>query len=192
MASELGIKQGGFFVEVGACDGIRLSNTLFFERQWAWPGILAEPGRSWQSALKRNRKACIDPRAVWHTSGLKLLFNEPVSKEVSTLDQFSSDDFHADLRSDGVRYEVETVSLNDLLETHNAPEKIDYLSLDTEGSEYEILKGFDFQRRIVRCITCEHNFTSNREKVFQLLTRQGYLRKYQEFSDCDDWYFLKE
>lgn len=190
VASELGDPQGGFFVEVGACDGFRLSNSLFFERHRNWSGILAEPGRSWHSALRSNRKARIDTRALWHTTGLKLLFNEAEAKEVATLDQFTGGDFHSSLRQGGQRYEVETISLDDLLESHAAPAVVDYLSIDTEGSEFEILSHFSFQKRKVRCITCEHNFTPNREKIFKLLSAQGYTRKYVEFSDCDDWYFL--
>lgn len=190
VASELGDKEGGFFVEVGACDGFRLSNTLFFERHRNWRGILSEPGRSWHASLRKNRAVQIDTRAVWHTSGLKLPFHETEAKEVSTLKQFTDGDFHSVLRKNGLRYEVETVSLNDLLESQSAPVLIDYLSIDTEGSEFEILSHFDFNQRRIRCITCEHNFTPNRERIFRLLSGHGYTRKYQEFSECDDWYFL--
>jgi hypothetical protein len=87
-------------------------------------------------------------------------------------------------------YEVETITLGDLLETHAAPRIIDYLSIDTEGSEFEILSNFDFEKRLIRCITCEHNFTANRDKIFKLLSSKGYKRKFVEFSDCDDWYFI--
>ena len=45
----------------------------------------------------------------------------------------------------GAKYKVETISLNDMLELHNAPLIIDYLSIDTEGSEYEILSCLDFE-----------------------------------------------
>jgi len=190
VSSELAGKRDGFFVEVGACDGQKFSNSLFFERNLNWSGILAEPAKAWHRELTMNRKARIDKRAVWQSSGLKLLFNESKSKEVSTLAQFSDSDFHASLRKDGNRYEVETITLGDLLESHAAPPIIDYLSIDTEGSEFEILSNFDFEKRLIRCITCEHNFTANRDKVFKLLTSKGYKRKFIEFSDCDDWYFI--
>jgi len=190
VSSELAGKHHGFFVEVGACDGQRFSNSLFFERNLNWSGILAEPAKAWHRDLMLNRKAHIDTRAVWQSSGLKLLFNESKSKEVSTLAQFSDSDFHANLRKDGNTYEVETITLGDLLESHAAPPIIDYLSIDTEGSEFEILSSFDFEKRLIRCITCEHNFTANRDKIFKLLTSKGYKRKFVEFSDCDDWYFI--
>jgi len=190
VSSELAGKRDGFFVEVGACDGRRFSNSLFFKRNLNWTGILAEPAKAWHRELMLNRKARIDKRAVWHSSGLKLLFNETKAKEVSTLAQFSDLDFHANLRKDGNTYEVETITLGDLLESHAAPPIIDYLSIDTEGSEFEILSNFDFKKRLIQSITCEHNYTPNRDKIFNLLTSKGYQRKFVEFSDCDDWYFI--
>jgi hypothetical protein len=85
---------------------------------------------------------------------------------------------------------VRTISLNDLLQKHNAPAEIDYLSIDTEGSEFEILNAFDFSKHRVKVITCEHNYTEMREKIFKLLTENGYSRIYVEFSGFDDWYVL--
>ena len=76
----------------------------------------------------------------------------------------------------------------DLLEKYNAPKTIDYLSIDTEGSEYEILSVFDFDAFDIRVITCEHNYTPMREQLFELLTKNGYERKYSELSLFDDWY----
>jgi hypothetical protein len=71
---------------------------------------------------------------------------------------------------------------------YNAPKSVDYLSIDTEGSEYEILSAFDFRAYDIQIITCEHNFTPMREKLFKLLTEQGYQRKFTQFSRWDDWY----
>tara|TARA_B100000242_G_C42645512_1_gene303440 strand:- start:264 stop:500 length:237 start_codon:yes stop_codon:yes gene_type:complete len=78
-----------------------------------------------------------------------------------------------------------------MLKKHNAPKTIDYLSIDTEGSEFEILSNFDFDEYDIKIITCEHNYTSMREKIFDLLSAQGYERKYSEFSLFDDWYVRK-
>ena len=100
-----------FFVEVGACDGQRLNNSLFLQRNLVWQGILADPGKSWHPELTLNRKARFDKRADWQSSGLKLLFNETQTKEISTLAQHNDFDFHADLRKERTRYEVETVTL---------------------------------------------------------------------------------
>ena len=68
-------------------------------------------------------------------------------------------------------------------------DRIDFLSIDTEGSEYEILSHFDFDHWNLRTIAVEHNGTEARQKIFELLTHHGYRRKWPEVSLCDDWYF---
>ena len=92
------------------------------------------------------------------------------------------------MRKKGKIYEVSTISLNDLLEKYKAPKDIDYLSIDTEGSEYEVLQNFDFEKYNIKIITCEHNYTEIRSKLFNLLTKKGYKRVHQELSKHDDWY----
>jgi Methyltransferase FkbM domain len=61
-------------------------------------------------------------------------------------------------------------------------------SIDTEGSEFEILQAFDFARYDVKIITCEHNFSPLRDKLHALLTAKGYVRKFEVLSQVDDWY----
>ena len=57
-----------------------------------------------------------------------------------------------------------------------------------EGRELETLNAFDFDAFNIKVITCEHNNTPIRKKVFDLLSRHGYQRKLEEFSAFDDWY----
>jgi FkbM family methyltransferase len=178
-------KRNGYFVEFGATDGRALSNTFLLEDDYQWTGILAEPARCWHSALTKNRKSAIDLRCVWARSGEQLDFNETESAELSTINSFSDLGLHASDRSKGTRYTVETVSPSDLLAHHLAPYEIDYLSIDTEGSEFEILSPFDFSSYDIRLITVEHNYNLRREQIFSLLTSQGYRRLFQEFSDLD-------
>jgi FkbM family methyltransferase len=190
--SELGLKRDGVFVEFGAADGLWLSNTCLLEKEFGWTGVLAEPARVWHETLRRNRTASIETRCVWTESGAKLTFNEAADAEFSTIDTFSGSDFHTNRRNRRSHYEVETVSLNDLLRIHNLPKQVDYLSIDTEGSEYSILASLDFSSHKFSVITCEHNFTPMREKIYELLTRNGYVRKCERFSGFDDWYVLQE
>jgi hypothetical protein len=75
-----------------------------------------------------------------------------------------------------------------MLKKYNAPKQIDYLSIDTEGSEFEILNSFNFDLYDIKIITCEHNYTPMRKKIYSLLTKNGYDRKYSEYSQFDDWY----
>ena len=183
-----GFRREGFFVEFGATNGVDLSNTWLLEHEYGWRGVLAEPARSWHAALRAARRAAIDTRCVWTTSGSRLSFKEAAWTEVSTLERFATADGHSSARRGGRTYEVETVSLVDLLATHQAPAVIDYLSIDTEGSEYDILAAHDFSRYRFRVITVEHNRMPVRERLFTLLTGHGYRRVLEAHSRYDDWY----
>jgi len=186
--SELNFKRNGFFVEFGAANGVDLSNTSILERHFGWNGILAEPAKRWHKELKCNRNCYIETDCIWQESNSTLTFNEVELSEYSTIDSFSSSDTYNEIRKQGKTYKVNTISLEGLLDKYNAPKKIDYLSIDTEGSEYEILKNLDFDKYQFRIITCEHNFTPQREKIFSLLTENYYVRKYEKVSRYDDWY----
>ena len=184
---ELGWKRDGYFVEFGAADGRLHSNTYLLETRFGWTGILAEPGRNWRDALSASgRSATIDFDCVWSRTGDQLTFMEASWAELSTIQTFSAKDGHN--RRSQRSYKVNTVSLNDLLERHAAPNVIDYLSIDTEGSEFDILSAIDFDRFRFRCITCEHNFTNDRSKIYDLLIANGYTRVHTEISQVDDWY----
>jgi FkbM family methyltransferase len=186
--SELDFKRNGFFVEFGATNGVDLSNTHLLETDFQWEGVLAEPARCWHSSLRENRRCYIDTNCVWGSSGSTLVFNEVEAAELSTISDYSSIDLHHQARLKGKTYSVNTLSLGDLLEKYDAPSHIDYLSIDTEGSEYEILNNLNFDKYEFRVITCEHNYTSARESIFSLLTSHGYVRKLEVISAFDDWY----
>ena len=184
--SELGFKRDGFFVEFGAADGHNLSNSWLLEKRFGWKGILSEPARCWHEMLAKNRSCLVDHRCVWSRTGASLEFNEVA--EISTVTGFGQDDAHHQERQKAVQYVVPTISLMDLMAESNAPLNPDYLSIDTEGSEFEILSHFDFGRYPFKVITCEHNFTPMREKLHDLLTSAGYVRKFESASQFDDWY----
>ena len=192
--SEVDFMKNGFFVEFGATNGINLSNTYLLESDFGWSGILSEPARIWHDDLCKNRKSSIETRCVWSDSDHSLVFNEVEKAEFSTIDTFNSSDFdhHARNRKNSHAYEIKTISLLDLLIKHNAPKIVDYLSIDTEGSEFQILSSFDFSKYQFRVITCEHNFTPEREEIYKLLTSHGYVRKFEDISKFDDWYVKAE
>ena len=64
-------------------------------------------------------------------------------------------------------YKVKTITLNKLLEDYNAPRDIDYISIDTEGNEAEILADFDFNKWNVKLFTIEHNFDKNKLDILR-------------------------
>jgi FkbM family methyltransferase len=190
--TELNNKRDGFFVEFGATNGVDWSNTYFLEKEYGWTGILAEPAKVWHEELLRNRSAHIELSCVWGSTDQQIEFVETKDSILSTAAKFMYTDTHAsDRREYREKYVVISISLEDLLQKYNAPREIDYLSIDTEGSEFDILKTFNFDRYKFSVITCEHNFTSNREKVRVLLENNGYERTLEKVSCVDDWYVRK-
>jgi len=138
--------------------------------------------------LRHNRACFIDDRCVWTRSGETVTFNQAPIQLHSTIDHYSGGDALAKTREGGELYPVETVSLNDLLTFWRAPRRIDYLSVDTEGSELDILSAFDFAAWDVRLITVEHNHTPRRQPMHDLLASKGFRRKFETLSGVDDWY----
>jgi FkbM family methyltransferase len=181
-------KKMGFYVEFGATNGRDLSNTYILEKHFNWAGILAEPAKKWHKDLNLNRNCKIEKDCVWSTTGDTLQFVEAKFAELSTVSEFEKTDIHAKVRIKRREYNVYTISLMDLLSRHMAPQRIEYLSIDTEGSEYEILKNFDFSKYLIGVITCEHNFGANREKIRELLESNGFMQLHREISQFDDWY----
>ena len=190
--SHLNFKRDGYFIEFGAANGRELSNTHLMEKEFGWKGVLAEPAIIWHEDLKINRSCDIETCCVWKDSNSVLTFNQVMEAELSTISNFSESDKHGYSRKNGTTYSVKTISLNDLLLKYNAPAIVDYLSIDTEGSEYEILNNFDFSMYAFRVITCEHNYTPMRDKIYSLLTKHGYQRVFENLSLFDDWYIKGE
>lgn len=185
----LGGKRGGFFVEFGATNGQHLSNTLLLEQHMGWTGILAEPSPDWHKDLFQNRPNCaIETECVWRASGETLDFSVSREGEMSTLSQFEDTEVFQAMSSGSEQIKVQTISLNDMLDKHNAPEVVDYMSIDTEGSELDILEAYDFSERQIRVISCEHAYSANRAKIAKLLNGQGYRAVWPIVSRFDDWF----
>lgn len=110
---------------------------------------------------------------------------------LSTLMDFEANDMHKATRKSHKTYQVTTVSLEDLLDFYDAPKEIDYLSIDTEGSELEILSAFDFNKYKIKIITVEHNWTEDREKLYNPLIKNGFNRVNHDLTHCHDWYVAK-
>jgi len=191
------IKENNFFVEFGATDGITISNTFLLEKELNWNGILIEPASIWHESLEKNRNCIIDKRAIFSISGETMKFlvvenNKRAEPGLSSLKKFANNgDWASNIRLKNSREEiVETISLNDLLDFYNAPKLIDYISIDTEGSELDIIKHFDFKKRTINIISIEHNYHKNRDKIHSKLTKEGYKRVFENLSKFDDWYII--
>jgi FkbM family methyltransferase len=180
-------KRNGYFIEIGASNGITLSNTYLLETEFQWSGICVEPIPIQFQALCQNRpnSLCCN-LAVYNTSGIDVTFD--ISNHADVLSGISAHiDCHSHIvNADKTQIQVKTISFNDLLKTYNAPSYIEYLSLDTEGSELEILKSVDFSKYKFGLIDVEHNFVEPRRSLIrELLEQNGYVYVRENcFDDC--------
>ena len=182
-------KRNGFFVEIGAYDGVALSNTYALERYYDWNGICVEPLSYRYEQLIINRKAKCSNLAVYNKSDIDVSFD--VEGDAGMLSGINTHiDAHKYIVDKNKKtVTVKTISLNDLLEKFSAPNFIEYLSLDTEGSEYEILKALDFEKWKFGLIDVEHNYIEPRRSLIkQLLCGNGYT--YIGANHFDDSYVL--
>lgn len=184
---QTGHKRDGFFVEFGATDGVLLSNTLLLESGFNWSGICAEPNPGFFHKLQANRTCITTPDCILGRSGQSVEFI--LADEFGCVVEFADADMHMDkrkaFRETGSVITLQSISLDDFLKKYNAPKTIDYISIDTEGSEYDILRAFPFEEWDIRLLTIEHNFTSIREDIRELLEGYGYTRTEMQW---DDWY----
>ena len=184
---QTGYKRDGFFVEFGATDGVLLSNSWLLEKEFGWRGICAEPNPKFINELKRNRNCIVSSACIGAKTGERVEF--VFAGAFGGMQQHLDDDMHGEKRSayvdTGEVTMLETISLHDFLTQHGAPREIDYLSIDTEGSEFEILQYFPFDQWRIRLLTIEHNFTTRRVDIRDLLERNGYRCMEMQW---DDWY----
>ncbi|MBT6392519.1 MAG: FkbM family methyltransferase [Nitrosomonadales bacterium] len=186
----LGNIKSGYFVEFGAIDGITNSNSYYFEKILGWNGILAEPAKRWHENLKYNRAVHIETDCVFSESNLTLEFVETGKwRGGNTLIKHLNSDNKNRIISE--KYSVRTISLNDLLDKFDAPRHIDFLSIDTEGSELEIIRGFNFSEYSFSVICIEHNeLIEKRDAIRSILEKNEYVRLPlpQSLTKVDDWY----
>jgi len=177
-------KRTGTFIEIGASDGKTLSNTYLLE-QLGWKGICVEPIPKQFELLQKNRRSINVNKAVYNVSGEKIKFTVAISSLLSGIT--SEIDRHHSAKNNSSQILVETITLNDLIDQNNLPNFIEYLSLDTEGSEYEILKIVDFSKYTFGTIHVEHNYVMpRREQIRSLLTLNGYI--FLREQKWDDYY----
>lgn len=186
-------KKGGVFVDIGAHNGKSLSNTYFFEKALGWKGICFEPMSHEFEKLKFNRNCICINACVSNVEGVVpfILVSSPqasvemLSGMLDTYDQRHLERMKRGIAKYGGSYQiinVPSVRLDKILKDREIA-KIDYLSVDTEGGELEILKTINFNEIEVSAISVENNYKDKNLRTF--LTAQGftmvaYLHGYDE------------
>lgn len=192
--------DAGYFVDVGAHDGKDGNNTYALEKA-GWSGICIEPSPVHKADLKKNRKCIVDDSLVYSERTTKKFFVHDYSEPHNQFAKFKQEleqkgskldiiNTHSFLGGSGIvehltkdyeekmvgkHIELETVTLLDVLEAHKAPKIIDFLDIDTEGSEYEVIKNFPFSEYEFKIISVE--IWKNTKDIMQsLLNMNGYQR----------------
>lgn len=176
-------KRNGYFVEIGAHDGKTLSNTYLLEKEYGWSGICAECNPDVITDLIDNRNCSIETRAVMHKSDLKVPFySHREDKTLSGVAPFGYIENDETGERKTAQYAIKTIDINTMLEEHNAPLDIDYISIDTEGTEMFVVSVFDFRKYNVKYWTIEVNGDQN---AIDYLMRFFYYNGYE--SEVRDW-----
>lgn len=179
----LGKPASGYFVEVGAYDN-EISNSLAFE-EMGWNGVLIEPQPEQAAKLRSTRRSTVIDIPVYSDHrNIQFLLDGSGSGIIDTVHADPHVKEHA--KTSKV-INLHTCTLNDVLQEVKAPKVIDYLSIDTEGSELEVLIGVDLDSYVFRCITIEINGNLEKQAAIRaLLESKGY--HYSQSKHQDDYY----
>jgi FkbM family methyltransferase len=191
----------GFFIDVGAFDGILGSNTSYFERHLQWRGIAFEPNPSAFEVLRATRSCRLIQGCAYHQDGqvpfLGLSERKQrkgaKSRRPGSVLSMVFDSSHGGAMLGGIPEHMNQVkwvewvrkamNLNQTLATvpchridtvlnDSGVKIVDYLSIDVEGAELEVLRGVDFERVQVNVIGVEHN--DKFSEIYDLLTTSGF------------------
>jgi FkbM family methyltransferase len=177
-------KKRGTAVEVGGFDGITGSNSYFFERL-GWRTLVVEPNPLLANRIRENRSTLVAECAVGDCDG-EVTLNVPAGGE--TLASVANDAWQRRRmeQAGGVQsIRVKQRRLDAVLE-EAAVSSIDFLTIDVEGYELPVLKGFDLNRWNPRIVILEDNSSGRNEEIPLYMERLGYLRF--KSTGCNDWY----
>ena len=176
-------KRGGTFLEFGAYDGVTFSNTFLLERLFNWSGLLLDPIPRHFEQMKLNRN-CISIHAAITASKkefLKILespasnLSKPVSKRSIT----------------DKNHKVPAFTLSEIIDKYFPTKSLDFLSIDVEGEDLEILASIDFSKYEINSICVEHNDRIGSDEFLKYMEESGYALVYNEYSGNDFWFIRR-
>ncbi len=181
-------KTTGYFVEVGAYDGVHLSNTYHFE-QIGWCGVLVEPDPEKAAACRasRLRSKVYQCAAVGSTDLLEVTFHQVIAGEVFSTATLTDDHARriASMGLQPVAMRVPARTLDAILEDAGAT-KVDFVSIDVEGGELDVLRGFAINRWQPAVVVIESNAKARSPHIRHYFVSHGYA--YRHSIDVNDFY----
>jgi FkbM family methyltransferase len=183
--------NNGFFVEIGAYNGIDGSNCYFFEKFLNWSGIAIEPSPTQFLALQKNRKCkCINKAVAKKSEKIEFIDVVKGYTQMSGINnssyQKTLEIINKDLRTVLDKKIIEAATFSEIVEYNYL---IDYLSIDVEGGEMDILESIDFDLYKIKVLSIENNYPNeiNYEKY---LSEKGFC--YIDSVGVDEIYFNKK
>jgi FkbM family methyltransferase len=165
----------GYFVEVGALDGRRFSNTYSFEKQ-GWTGVCIEAHPDYIEILKQNRP---NSQVVFAAAGdvnSKVTFYANSRGSLSTIDASLEEEYkkHGAYFTGFVEHEVAMLTLAQILADTHAPHMIDILSIDVEGAEMRVLHGMNWEQYQVRVVVIEADGAEVEAQIDEFFVQRKY------------------
>ena len=174
--------KNGFFVDVGAHDGISINNTLYFERYNGWTGINIEPIESVYNKLVTNRPFCVNINcAVSNTDGnAEFILNKGYTEMISGLKSSYDGRHMSRLQKENIMTNSTTEIVNvctQRLETifdEQGVTCVNYMSVDVEGGEYDVIKSINFYKVFIDFIGFENNYNDMSFPIVKYLESKNF------------------
>jgi FkbM family methyltransferase len=198
LAARFGHRRGGFYVEVGALDGVIMSNTYYFEHSLGWTGVLieanpteAEKCRTARPASVVVTTAVVSPKDAGRmlsfevVRGFEALSTLRMTSWAKSILQRMRDVDERDLQLHHIQ--VTTATLDQVLSSVGAPKYFDFLTIDIEGAEAQALAGFSLGlswRPAVFMIENGSGFAAPHIVAYLFRAGYGYVRSIGP----NDWY----
>ena len=186
-------ERGKFFIEAGACDGIRQSSCYVLEKELAWQGICIEPNDSYFRDLVQNRPNSICENVCLSNKNSNVIDLEASGNAIyPMLNDIGSNIIQHRYNSQETvnktkEIDKESKTLESLLKKHHAPKVIHYLAMDREGSAFPTLEVFPFEEYRILAISIEGKICND------LLLSKGYINVINPFNQNSfKQYFLHE
>jgi FkbM family methyltransferase len=160
------------------------SNTYLLEKQFGWNGILIDPIPSHYESMKQSRNCKLIHGAITAKHQESVLIEELPASDLSKF-----------VEKRGIfkkTHEVKAFTLQEIIDQHLSSNEIDFLSIDIEGKDIDILKSLDLNRYRINAICVEHNFREGSDELIRYMASNRYDLLYSEFSKNDYWFVLRK
>ena len=169
-------KRGGIFIDIGASDGVSRSNSYFFEKELNWSGICIEAQRHSYDLLVKNRSCiCVNECLSDVEEKVEFMtFKNGGDAVGGIIKHYAPEHIEKQVnkwRRNSLKIITKTRKPMSVFDEYSI-KKADYLSIDTEGSDFLILKSIDLKALEVKCISIENNYDNI--EIKKHLNNQGY------------------